>query len=361
MNDGKVSGDCLKVEELSTPALLVDLDAMEANLHEMASFFANTAARLRPHFKNHKCPMLARKQIRAGAIGMTCATVREAEILVHHGVDSVLIANEPVGETKAKKIAELSGYASVIVAVDSVAGVKDLARAQSKAAPIEVVVDVNIGLDRCGVEPGEPARQLAKLALEQGLAVRGIMGYDGHLQVLPQTEERVPVVRAGSKALVDTAELIRAAGIPVDIISTGGTGTYGISGLYPGITELQAGSYLLMDDLYLERGSRFQRSLTVLTTFISKQSANQVVIDCGVKAISGERGLPQAKTVVGTRLKALHAEHGLLQVDTSAVPTLEIGQKVELWVRYSDATMNLHTFLYGVRHGEVEEIFRIEH
>jgi D-serine deaminase-like pyridoxal phosphate-dependent protein len=234
MNNGKVSGDCLKVEELSTPALLVDLDAMEANLHEMASFFANTAARLRPHFKNHKCPMLARKQIRAGAIGMTCATVREAEILVHHGVDSVLIANEPVGETKAKKIAELSGYASVIVAVDSVAGVKDLARAQSKAAPIEVVVDVNIGLDRCGVEPGEPARQLAKLALEQGLAVRGIMGYDGHLQVLPQTEERVPVVRAGSKALVDTAELIRAAGIPVDIISTGGTGTYGISGLYPG-------------------------------------------------------------------------------------------------------------------------------
>jgi D-serine deaminase-like pyridoxal phosphate-dependent protein len=348
----------LKVEELSTPALLVDLDAMEANLHDMANFFANTAAHLRPHFKNHKCPMLARKQIRAGAIGMTCATVREAEILVHHGVDSVLVANEPVGETKAKKIAELSGYASVVVAVDSVTGVKDLARAKTKTAPIEVVVDVNIGLDRCGVEPGEPALQLAKFALEQGLAVRGIMGYDGHLQVLPQTEERVPAVRAGSKALVDTAELLRAAGIPVDIVSTGGTGTYGISGLYPGITELQAGSYLLMDDLYLERGSRFQRSLTVLTTIISKHTAHQVVIDCGVKAISGERGLPQAKTIAATRLKALHAEHGLFQVDAS---TLEIGQKIELWVRYSDATMNLHTFLYGVRHGEVEEIFRIEH
>jgi D-serine deaminase-like pyridoxal phosphate-dependent protein len=122
----------VKVEEIDTPALLVDLDAMEFNLHRMAGFFAATPAKLRPHFKNHKCPLLARKQIRAGAIGMTCATVREAEILVHHGVDSILIANEVAGDSKARRIAELSRYSSVMVAIDSVSGAADLARAQER-------------------------------------------------------------------------------------------------------------------------------------------------------------------------------------------------------------------------------------
>jgi D-serine deaminase-like pyridoxal phosphate-dependent protein len=187
------------------------------------------------------------------------------------------------------------------------------------------------------------------------------MGYDGHLQAMPAGEEQGQLAREGSRALVSTAELLRSNAIPVAIISTGGTGTYGISGVYPGITEIQAGSYLLMDDLYVDRGSRFQRSLTVLTTVISKRGSRQAVIDCGVKEISAERGLPQMKAIAGARLKALHAEHGLLEIDPDLAPMVEIGQKCELWVRYSDATMNLHTFLYGVRHGQVEEIFRIEH
>jgi D-serine deaminase-like pyridoxal phosphate-dependent protein len=352
----------VKVEEIDTPALLVDLDAMEFNLHRMAGFFAATPAKLRPHFKNHKCPLLARKQIRAGAIGMTCATVREAEILVHHGVDSILIANEVAGDSKARRIAELSRYSSVIVAIDNVSAAADLARAQRTVGTnIEVVVDLDLGLDRCGVQPGPAAAELARFAVDQGLTFRGLMGYDGHLQVLPPSEDRDQVVREGSRLLVSSAELIRSMGIPVAIISTGGTGTYGISGVYPGITELQSGSYLLMDDLYVERGSRFQRSLTVLTTVISRRGSQKAVIDCGVKAISAERGLPQLKAIEGTRLKALHAEHGLLEIDPDRAPRLEIGQKLELWVRYSDATMNLHTFLHGVRHGQVEEVFRIEH
>ncbi len=352
----------MKVEEINTPALLVDLEAMEFNLHRMARFFLGTPAKLRPHFKNHKSPMLARKQMRAGAIGMTCATVREAEILVHHGVESILIANEVTGDFKARHIADLSRYSSVIVAVDSRSGVSDLARARrDRATRIEVVVDLDLGLGRCGVQPGEAALELARFAVEQGLALRGLMGYDGHLQALPAGEQQEQLALEGSRQLVATAELLRSSGLPVAIISTGGTGTYGISGVYPGITEIQAGSYLLMDDLYVDRGSRFQRSLTVLTTVISKRSSQKAVIDCGVKEISAERGLPQAKAMNGTRLKALHAEHGLLEIDQSLGPGLEIGQKIELWVRYSDATMNLHTFLYGVRHGQVEEIFRIEH
>lgn len=352
----------MKLEEICTPALVTDLDAMDFNLQRMANFFAGTSAKLRPHFKNHKCPMLARKQLRNGAIGMTCATVREAEILVQHGVDSILIANEVAGEAKPKLIAELSRYASVLIAVDNRTGITDLARAQRAiGTQIEVLIDINIGHDRCGVQPGAEAVEMAKFAAAQGLLVRGVMGYDGHLQVLPVSEERDRKIREGSRSLVSSAHVIKALGMPVTIISTGGTGSYDISGIYPGITELQSGSYLLMDDLYVERGSSFRRSLSILTTVISKRGSHSAVIDCGMKEISSERGLPQLKGIPGACIRALHAEHGLIEIDLNQAPPLEIGQKLELWVRYSDATMNLHNTLYGVRHGAVEEIFQIEH
>ncbi|AXC16284.1 low-specificity D-threonine aldolase (plasmid) [Acidisarcina polymorpha] len=187
------------------------------------------------------------------------------------------------------------------------------------------------------------------------------MGYDGHLQAQSKSEERDERVRTGSQSLVDSAKLIQSAGIPVPIISTGGTGTYDAAGAFPGITEIQAGSYLLMDTLYFDRGSRFQRALTLLATVISQPNAHRAVLDCGVKALSAERGLSQLKNIAGSRLVALNAEHALLEVDPSAGTPPAIGQKVELWVQYSDATVNLHQILYGVRNGEVEEIFRIEH
>jgi D-serine deaminase-like pyridoxal phosphate-dependent protein len=352
----------LNLEQITTPALLTDLDAMESNLQRMAGFFADKRCKLRPHFKNHKVPLLAWKQLRAGAIGITCATLREAEILVHHGVDSILIANEIAGESKTDRLAELSKLASVIVAIDSFSTVKDLARAQRNCdSQIEVVVDINIGLGRCGVAPGEAALKLAKCAVAEGLKFRGIVGYDGHFQVMPPSPERDEQVRFGSKSLVDSAALIQAVGIPVSIVSTGGTGTHAVSGEFPGITEIQAGSYLLMDTIYVNRGASFRRSLTVLATVISTRGPGHAVIDCGVKAISGERGLPKVKDMPGVSVTALHAEHGLLQLQADSRVSLEVGQKIELWVLYSDATVNLHSALYGVRHGKVEEVFRIEH
>ncbi len=352
----------MNVEQITTPALLVDLDAMEFNLQKMAGFFAGKRCRLRPHFKNHKVPLLAWKQLRAGAIGITCATLREAEILVHHGVDSILIANEMAGEAKAERLAELSKFASVIVAIDNCSSVRDLARAQRNCkSQIEVVVDIDIGLGRCGVTPGEAALGLAKCAAAEGLKLRGLMGYDGHHQEMRPSPERDESVRLGSSSLVESAALIEGAGMPVSIVSTGGTGTHAVSGEYPGITEIQAGSYLLMDTIYVNRGASFRRSLTVLATVISVKSPGQAVIDCGVKAISGERGLSTVKDMPGVSLRALHAEHGLLELQPDSQAAAEVGQKLELWVHYSDATINLHSSLYGVRHGKVEEVFRIEH
>jgi D-serine deaminase-like pyridoxal phosphate-dependent protein len=351
----------MRLDQIKTPALIVDLDAMEANLRDMANFFAGCPCKLRPHFKNHKTPMLAWKQIRAGAIGITCATMCEAEILVEHGITSILIANEIAGQEKPERLAELSRHASVMVCVDNCHSVRDLAAAQrNRKSQIEVVVDINIGLNRCGVVSGQPALDLARYALEHGLAVRGIMGYDGHLQAVPPSPERDEIVRQGSKAIVESAALLESAGIPAPIRSTGGTGTYAVSGDYPGITEIQAGSYLLMDNIYVSRGAPFQRSLTVLATVISTRGREHAVLDCGVKAVSGERGLPTLKDVPGARLSALHAEHAIIELDPQS-PTLTPGENVEVWVHYSDATVNLHSKMYGVRNGELEEVFPIEH
>ena len=351
----------MRLDQLTTPALIVDMDAMEANLRDMANYFAGRTSKLRPHFKNHKAPMLAWKQIRAGAIGMTCATVREAEILVEHGIDSILLANEIAGQEKPERLADLARHAAVIACVDNCHSIRDLSAAQrNRKSQIAVLVDVNIGLNRCGVEPGQAALDLANYALEHGLAVRGIMGYDGHLQAFPPSPERDEIVRQGSNAIVESAALLESAGIPAPIRSTGGTGTYAVSGAYSGITEIQAGSYLLMDNIYMSRRAPFQRSLTVLATVISTRGHEHAVLDCGVKAVSGERGLPTLKDVPGARLVALHAEHAIIELDAGS-PSLTPGQKVEVWVHYSDATVNLHSRMYGVRHGELEEVFPLEH
>lgn len=351
----------MKVHEINTPALLVDLDAMESNLNRMAAFFRDKPAKLRPHFKNHKTPLLAWKQIEAGAIGMTCATLLEAEVLVTHGVRSILIANEIAGEGKIKCFADLSRHADIMVAVDDERIVSELAcAARNRRTRLSVVVDINVGLNRCGVRPGEPARCLAQFALEKGLRFRGIMGYGGHLQAIPPSDERDVLVRAAARSLADSRTLIERDGTPVEIVSTGGTGTYCVDGAYPGITEVQAGSYLLMDTMYVKRGSTFTRALTLLATVISRPEPSRAVLDCGLKKLSAERGLSTVKGIDGVEIRALHAEHGLLEIRNPDA-RLDVGRKIELWVHYSDATVNLHNRIYGVRNGGVEDVFTIEH
>jgi D-serine deaminase-like pyridoxal phosphate-dependent protein len=350
----------VRIQDIDTPALLVDLEAMESNLNRMAAFFRDKQAKLRPHFKNHKVPLLAWKQLEAGAIGLTCATLREAEVLVHRGVRSILIANEIAGDHKMNWLADLARHADVIVAVDDRRVVSDLAAAaRQRGTSLSALVDINVGLNRCGVEPGEPARVLARAVVDKGLRLRGLMGYEGQLQLLPQGEEKERAVRAVAKSLVDTKRLIEADGTPVEIVSTGGTGTYYISGAYPGITEIQAGSYLLMDGIYAQRGSLFTPSLTVLATVISRPDPRRAVLDCGVKALSGERGLSVLKGIEGVEIKALHAVHAPLEIHDPDI-CLEVGQKIEVWVQYHDGTVNLHDRMYGVRNGTVEEIFHIE-
>jgi len=350
----------LRIKDIETPALLVNLDVMERNLETMARFFCNRPAKLRPHFKNHRVLELAARQMEHGAIGITCARVWQAERLANFGVRDILIANEIAGEDAIERFVELSREVPVIVAVDNPKVIAEMARcARNRKAEVNVVVDVDLGLKRCGAPPGEPAAELAKLIVASGLKFRGVMGYEGHLQPRPPGPEKVRVVTEAMEALVGTKNLIESYGIPVGIVSCGGTGDYSIAGAFPGVTENQAGSYLLMDNWYAPVVSDFQATLSVLATVISKTGSERMVADAGCKVISGERGLPSVKGIPGLAVKALHAEHAPIEIQDAAV-AVEVGDKIELAVQYHDGTVNLHRRMYGIRNGEVERVFTIE-
>ena len=346
--------------QLKTPALLVDLDAMEANLNRMAAFFADGPTRLRPHYKNHKCVALARRQLAHGAIGITCATLGEAEALARNGISGILLANEIAGNTAIERYVQLARATDIMVGIDHPHTVAALAAASTRAnVPLQVVIDVNTGMGRCGVFPGEPVLALAQLAVAQGLHLRGLIGYEGHCVRLKPGPEKVQAIQKAMSCFVESAELLRAHGLPVDLVSAGGTGTYSISGRFPGVTEIQGGSYLLWDTDYQTVCPDFELALSVLGTVISRTGNERLILDIGLKEISGERGLPLLKNAEGARLRRLNAEHAIVDILDPAFP-VQVGDQLEIWAHYSDATVNLHRHMYGIRNGQVEETFLFE-
>jgi D-serine deaminase-like pyridoxal phosphate-dependent protein len=350
----------LRQVDIETPALLVDLDVMERNLETMARFFRNRPAKLRPHFKNHRVLELAARQMEHGAIGITCARLWQAERLAGFGIRDILIANEFAGEAPIKHFVELSREVPVLVAVDNPRVVAEMARlARIRKTEVNVLVDVDLGLKRCGMPPGEPAAALARTVIQSGLKFRGLMGYEGHLQPLAPGAEKERAVTEAMQALARTKQLIESAGIPVGIVSCGGTGDYSIAGASAVATENQAGSYLLMDTWYAPVAQDFKVALSVLVTVISKTAGERLVVDAGCKALSGERGLPSVKGMPGLKVKALHAEHAPIAIEDPAV-NVDVGDKIEIAVQYHDGTINLHKRMYGVRNGKVERIFTIE-
>ena len=232
--------------DLDTPALCLDIEAVQANITRMADFARQAGVRLRPHAKTHKCPMLAHMQLAAGAIGITCAKLSEAEALVAGGIRDILIANEVIGAAKIARLVNLAAHSDVMVAVDDSANVAELdAAARAKGVRLRVVIEVDIGMQRCGVAPGQPVLDLARqIVASPGLRFEGLMGYEGHTIFTPDPEERRARTVPSVQQLVDSAELVRRAGIPVSIVSGGGTGTHFITGVIPGMTELQVGSYI---------------------------------------------------------------------------------------------------------------------
>ncbi|UCD72682.1 MAG: DSD1 family PLP-dependent enzyme [Candidatus Bathyarchaeota archaeon] len=352
----------IEIDQIDTPALIIDLELMENNIASMAKFFEGADADLRPHSKTHKIPVIAHKQIAAGAKGICCQKLGEAEVMAAAGIEDILITNQIVGPRKLWRLANLSRNSGVTVAVDSLENAEMISKAAvKKETKVNVIVEINVGIDRCGVEPGEPTlkftRQIIRLP---GLNFKGIMGYEGPFMSLPNWEERKKAAIKRLRLLVETSELLKGSGIDLDIVSAGATGTYNITGAYPGVTEVEAGSYVFMDTTYRKlEGVNFNLALSLLTTVTSRPTEERVVVDAGMKAITREFGMPEVKGIDGLELQKLSEEHGTLR-STTLEQRPKIGDKIELYPSHCCTTVNLHDVAYGVRDGKVESTWRIE-
>ncbi|WP_374298099.1 alanine racemase, partial [Sphingomonas sp.] len=260
------------IASLDTPRLLVDLDVMERNIARMIADTSRHGVAWRPHTKGIKLPAIAHKLIRAGAIGVTCAKLGEAEVMAAAGVQSILIANQVVGEEKLARLVNLQRHAEVMPSVDSVANVVAMAAAAVKAGVVQpVLVEVDTGMQRSGVAPGEAAVAMAKLVSgTPGLKLRGLMGWEGHVAGMPKGEQKRAATAAAVGQLTASADACRAAGMPIDIVSCGGTGTHPYTAALPGVTEIQAGGAIFNDLTYASWGLEHEFALTVLVTVISR-------------------------------------------------------------------------------------------
>jgi D-serine deaminase-like pyridoxal phosphate-dependent protein len=342
--------------ELTTPALLLDLPVVRRNIAHMATRTGGPT-RLRPHVKSHKCAELARMQIEAGAIGLTAATVWEAAAMAAAGMNDLLIANEVVGPEKVHQLAEIARRTRVMAAVDHVSHAEALSTAAAAAGTgIGVLIDVDVGLGRCGVRTEREAQVLAEqISKLPGLQLRGVMGYEGHCALEPDRGKRAANVQTAMQRLLTVADALRSAGFAVEVVSAGGTGTFDLTGCYPGVTELQAGSYLFMDSSRTSLVSDFAVGLTVLTTVVSRHRTT-AVLDCGKKTVGVDFSPPR---IVGEAAKVRYVseEHTVFDVDPDC--GLDVGQKVELIPSYCPTTINLHDFYNVVQDGVVIDIWPV--
>jgi D-serine deaminase-like pyridoxal phosphate-dependent protein len=347
-------------DRLPTPALLINLPALEFNLLLMSSFYLYKSTKLRPHFKTHKCPFIAKKQMEYGAIGITCAKLSEAEVLMNSGILNVLIAHQVVDPAKITRLAELAALGQLIVAVDQLENLFQIAEAAYEAGTtVHVVIEVDVGLHRAGVQPGAPALKLAKEACGlPGIHFSGVLGYEGFTMFEVDRGVRSRNSRSAMRKLVSTSDLIRSAGIPVEIVSAGGTGTYNISGDIPGVTEVEAGSYVFMDTKYNRLGLDFKQSISLLAMVTSVQTAGRCIIDAGLKVLTTDNGMPEIIIQDGFKLLNLNEEHGIVGVDPEKVKP-KVGMCVEIIPSHACTTVNLHDRYYVIQDDQLVDIWEI--
>jgi D-serine deaminase-like pyridoxal phosphate-dependent protein len=347
---------------LDTPALLVDLDVMEANIARIVAACRACGVAWRPHSKAHKTPEIAKMQIAAGANGVTCAKLGEAEVMAAAGIRDILIANQIVGSIKIGRLLELADRADPIVCVDSIDNLNELDAAFSNAGKrLSVAIEVNIGMNRAGVEPGAPVVAFAdEIARRPGLRFVGVAGWESHATTIADPAEKERTVRDAVSALTASARACTAAGHRVAVVSCGGTGTFPYCAQQPGVTEVQVGGAIFSDIHYLTHYHvDFAPALTVLTTVTSRPTPTRIVVDAGKKTMSGDAALPAPRGMPPIRAMKLSAEHTKIELEQpSATP--RIGDKIELIVGYSDTTVHLHEEIVCVRGERIESVWRIE-
>jgi len=347
----------MRKQDIDTPALILDLDVVEENIAAMARYFAARTQKLRPHFKTPKTPEIARRQLAAGAIGITASKLGEAEVLARAGLGPILLANQIAGPAKIDRLFAIANRVEIIATVESEFNIRELEEGSARAGrALDAIIEVDTGMHRCGAESPEETVALARRLARGLLRYRGIMGYEGHAVLVADRDKREATARDALTTLSRHVAALRAAGLPPEIVSAGGTGTYEIAGSWPDVTEVQAGSYVFMDGAYRTvRPDLGKPALTLLSTIISRRG-DRAIIDAGMKSLTNEFGPPQGKDLP-VKVARLSEEHGHL-----AAGNLEMapGMKIEIVPSHGDTTINLHSEYYVVRGDEVVAIWPIE-
>lgn len=352
------------VNAIDTPALLLDLDAFEFNLEEVHSIVQTAGINVRPHAKAHKCPDISLRQIQAGAIGICVQKASEAEAFIEVGIKNILITNEVVGVRKVERVARLAAHAHMGLCVDHLVQVQQIgAAARRHGVAIDVYIEVDVGHGRCGVPSPQAAVELAKAIAEYKPALNfaGLHAYRGSAQHLRQPTERAEAIAQAVQRVKVTIQALNDAGFEVLTVTGGGTGTYELeaeSGVY---SEVQPGSYVLMDTDYLANHAApdmpaLRPALRVLCTVISVNQS-QAVLDGGLKAFATDHGLPQM-LLPGWKVTSISDEHTVIQSEAQT-PPLKIGDKVSLLTGHCDPTVNLHDWILAIRKDHVEEIWPV--
>ncbi len=352
-----------------TPALLVDLDRLEHNIARMAAVARAAGVALRPHFKTHKSVSIARRQVAAGAVGMTVAKLDEAAVLVDGGFTDVFLAHQLVGPPKLRRAMDLASRARLILAVDSVVGARAIAAAAGAAGlRIPVLIEIDCGLRRCGILPADAAHLATAIVDLPGISLEGVFTHAGHSYgaTSPEQIEAIAVEEAAS--VREAAERIRAAGMTADVVSVGSTPTAERVIQEPGITELRAGNYAFYDAMQIALGTipADRPALTVSAVVVSRPTPDRAVIDAGSKTFGLDKGAHGLMIVSGygrpvgidAEFDRVSEEHGMFSLPTES--TLAIGDHVQVVPNHACAVGNLGRLYFGVRHGIIEEIISID-
>jgi len=349
----------MREEDIDTPALVLDLDAFEHNLDTMAALLAPTGTKLRAHAKTHKSPVVALQQMRRGAIGQCVQKVSEAEALAWGGVPDILVSNQVIAPRKLARLAALSSIAKVAVCADDLRGIA-VAEQAAEAAGIRmtVLVEIDVGSGRCGVEPGPPAVALAeRIAASPHLIFGGLQAYHGSAQHRRTIEQRQSAIAAAAEGTRRTVEQCRQRGLDCAIVGGAGTGTFAMEAASGVWTEIQAGSYAFMDADYArnENPPPFRHALFVLAQVMSAPRGGLAVLDAGHKAVPTDSGFPLVHGFAGATYVGASDEHGTLKGE--GLPVL--GQKVRLVPGHCDPTVDRHDWYVGVRKGRVESLWPV--
>jgi D-serine deaminase-like pyridoxal phosphate-dependent protein len=345
------------VDSLQTPALIVDVDLMDQNIATMMAALDGQVAKLRPHTKVQKSPDIALLQVQAGAIGVTVATIWEAAAMAAAGVGSVLVANEVIAADKIAVAAALAGHIDLTVAVDDPRNLAELSAAfAAGGTTCGVLVDLDVGMARCGARSPEQALDLARqVDSAPGLDLRGVQAYEGHCMLEPDRDTRIRLATEAMSYATSVKDLLRSDGLDAPVLSAGGTGTYNITGANPAVTELQAGSYVFMDAFHGNLVPGFEVSLTVLTSVMARHG-DTVIFDAGRKSVGIDFVSPP---IQGYEYQARYyaEEHALFDTDPGFAAG--IGDRARLVCGYAPTTVNLHDVLFAVHGDRVIDVWPV--